>query len=167
MQPIVVSGVRVPFADYRRLYFSLTYRSMMYFAVPLVIVVGIIIALANVKYLATPWFYGPPLVLVLALVTAGLVYYLGQIRKSYEDSGLANDALDYTFEPKRITVTGRHSNPLEVRWDTISEAQRRNNWLLLTTTAPATHLIDLGRLQAPATEAALLQLLADKGIALK
>ncbi|UYZ61016.1 hypothetical protein [Hymenobacter latericus] len=167
MQPIVVSGVRVPFADYRRLYFSLTYRSMMYFAVPLVIVVGIIIALANVRYLATPWFYGPPLVLVLALVAAGLVYYLGQIRKSYEASGLAYDALDYTFDAKRLTVTGRQSDALDVRWDTITEAQRRRNWLMLTTTAPATHLIDLGRVQPPATEAALLQLLADKGVVLK
>src|SRR3712207_186153 len=125
MQPIVVSGVQVPFADYRKLYLSLTYRSMVYFLVPVVVIVGLVIALGNVKYLSTPWFYGPPLVLLLALVVAGVVYYLGQIRRTYEASGLASDALDYVFDPKRITVSGRNSEPLEVRWEGITEAQRR------------------------------------------
>jgi hypothetical protein len=167
MQPIVVSPVRVSFSDYRQLYFKLTSRSLLWLLLPVAVVVGLIFALSRVKLLATPWFWGPPLLLVIGSVVAGLMFYLGRIRRTYEASPLAAEALSYHFDQKRFTVSGSSSAALEVPWGTVTEAQRHGPWLLLLTAAPATHIVDLRQVQAPATEAALLSLLQAKGIVVK
>jgi hypothetical protein len=170
MQPIVVSPVQVSFPEYRQLYFQLSRRSLLQqavlFLLPVVVIFGLIYAFANVKYLATPWFYGPPLVMVLVLLAAGFYLYLNRIRVIYNASQLATKTLSYQFSQQRFTVSSASEATLEVPWGAVAEAQRYGHWLLLLTHAPATHIVDLRQVQAPATEAMLLDLMRSKGIAL-
>ncbi|OON68787.1 hypothetical protein [Hymenobacter sp. CRA2] len=126
--------------------------------------VGLIIALGNIKYLSTPWFYGPPLLLILGLIVAGVLAYLSRVRQLHAATGLTAP-VEYIFSADKLIINAAEGTG-ELAWPDITGASVVGSWLLLTTGGALQPFVDLRAVQAPATAAALLQLLRAKGFTL-
>lgn len=128
---------------------------------------SLVVELMNTRGRITTWS-------TLALLGIGVAYGLlraalvrRQLRRGYGQNTVLQQPADFTLTEEELRGSSP-SGEFRTPWTTLRQAIRVGpDWLLLYPTPAACYYLDLRRLEAPATPAAVETLLAQHGVALQ